>query len=320
MSLAWANSFTSRPLATIASPGRHELTGAKGAPVILALGGISADRHISAHPGDARAGWWSTIAGEGRALDAARYQLLGVDYRDGGVGRDGRPVRIITTHEQADAIAELLEEVDIARLHAVIGASYGGMVALAFAERYPQLLERLVVIGAAHVTHPLTTAWRVTQRRVVELGLATGRARDALILARGLAMTTYRSAREFGERFTNEAQLMSNDATFPVESYLRHQGERFAARFTPARFLALSLSSDLHTVDPTVIRTPTVVVAQENDLVVPREQTIELARTLGGPSRFVELPSVHGHDAFLTEPTSLGAILDNALQISVAHE
>ena len=320
MSLAWANSFTSRPLATIARPVRHELTGAQGAPVILALGGISADRHICAHSRDSRAGWWSSSAGEGKALDTRRFQLLGVEYLDGGARPDGRPERIVSTHDQADAIAALLDALGIERLHAVVGASYGGMVALAFAERYPRLLERLVVIGAAHTTHPLTTAWRVTQRRIVELGLDTGRARDALIIARGLAMTTYRSAREFGERFTNDAHLMSNDATFPVESYLRHQGERFAARFTPARFLALSLSSDLHTVDPTAIRTPTVVVAQESDLVVPREQTDDLAQTLGGPSQLVELASVHGHDAFLTEPTSLGAILDNALQTVAADE
>ena len=36
-----------------------------------------------------------------------------------------------------------------------------------------------------------------TQRNIVKLGLESGRASEGLALARGLAMTTYRSAREF---------------------------------------------------------------------------------------------------------------------------
>lgn len=290
-----------------ASTSSFEIAGPEGAPVVLALGGISADRHVCG-------GWWSTIAGEGRAIDTRRVRVLGVDFLDGGERDDGRPARIVTTYDQADAIAALVAAEDLGPLHAVVGASYGGMVALAFAERYPELVERLVVIGAAHRSHPLTTAWRIIQRRTVELGLQCGRAHDALVLARELAMTTYRSPRELAARFdAAPVRTSANDAVFPIESYLRHHGDRFAARCTPARFLALSLSSDLHDVVPARITTPTTVVAEEGDLVVPREQSEELARTLGGPARFLELRSLHGHDAFLTEPVRLGAILTDVL-------
>jgi homoserine O-acetyltransferase len=187
------------------------------------------------------------------------------------------------------------------------------MVALAFAERYPALVERLVVIGAAHRTDVLTTAWRVIQRRTVELGLTTGHAHEALVLARELAMTTYRSRRELAERFDAAPRITRGDVQFPVEEYLHHHGEKFARRFTASRFLALSLSSDLHRVDPARIATPTTLVAEEGDLVVPRVHVEELAALLGGPCDLVDLPSVHGHDAFLTEPERLGAILEHAL-------
>jgi homoserine O-acetyltransferase len=259
--------------------------------VIVALGGISADRHVTQ--------WWN-VAGAGRALDTNRYRILGIDFLD-WVRVRGNPV---TTYDQADALAAALDDARVERAHAVIGASYGGMVALAFAEQYPARLERLIVIGAAHRPHPFTTAHRIIQRRIVELGLETGRGRDALVLARALAMTTYRSAREFADRFRT-----ADD----VESYLRHHGEKFAARFTPERFLALSLSGDLHAVDASRIHTPTVLIAAEGDTNVPREQTEELARLIGGPCRIVELPSIHGHDAFLTEPEALGRILESCL-------
>ncbi len=277
----------------------YEIVGPEGAPAILALGGISADRHVTS-------GWWTAIANGGGALDSNIHRILGVEFLDGGCGADGRPERLVTTHDQADAIAAVLDDIGIDRLHALVGASYGGMVALAFAERYPDRVDRLIVIGAAHRAHPMVTARRIIQRRIIELGLDTGRPREALALARELAMTTYRSEVEFERRF--DSGDLEN-----VESYLRYHGDRFAARFAPERFLALSLSSDLHVVEPARIRVPTALIAAENDAVVPRSQLEELSRALGGPSRLVDLPSIHGHDAFLTDTDSLSHILRDAI-------
>jgi homoserine O-acetyltransferase len=149
--------------------------------------------------------------------------------------------------------------------------------------------------------------------------LETGRAYDALVLARALGMTTYRSAREFAARFESAPQQSSeSDAVFPVENYLRQQGERFANRFTPERFLALSLSSDMHSADPSRIRTPTTLVAIEDDAIAPREQIEQLARELGAPSYIRDLRTTNGHDAFLTEPAALGPILHAALASDVS--
>jgi len=293
---------------------RYELVGPPGAPVVVVLGGISATRHVTSNDDDLSPGWWDDIVGRGRAIDTTRCRVLGVDFLDGGWRSDGRPQRIVTTHDQAAGIAGTLDELEIDRIHAFVGASYGGMVGLAFAERFPTRLDRLVAISAPHEPHPMSTALRALQRRIVELGLDTGRAAEALAIARGLAITTYRSAREFGERFDSAPiECSDNDATFPVESYLRHQGERFAARWRAERFLALSLSGDLHRVDPSAIRTPTTIVAAEGDAIVPAEQIETLAARLGGPRRLVHVPTTRGHDAFLTEPTAVGEIVRVAL-------
>jgi homoserine O-acetyltransferase len=294
----------------------YEVIGPKDAPVVVALGGISANRHICSNDADPSRGWWEDVARS--SLQPPAFRLVGIEFIDGGTGADGRPEREITTTDQADAVAAVLDQLSVERVHALIGASYGGMVALAFAEKYPERVERLVVISAAHRTHGITLALKVLQRRIVELGLDTGRARDGVILARGLAITTFRTERDFDRRFSRHPERSEGSAVvFPVESYLRHHGEKFADRFSPARFLALSLSGDLHNVDPSRVTARTTLVAADGDRNVPRELIDELASQLGGPSRIVELKSEIGHDAFLTETEAMSRILRDALGESV---
>jgi len=294
----------------------YELTGAPGAPLVLALGGISATRHVLSNDADASPGWWDGVGGRGRALDASARRVLGVDFLDGGCNADGGPAQIVTTYDQAAAIVDLLDSLGIEQLDAAIGASYGGMVALALAERWPDRVRRLVVISAAHEPHPMSTALRSLQRAIVELGLRTGEPTEAMILARGLAMTTYRSAREFAERFPPAVTGAADSEAveeFEVERYLRHSGERFAERMSPARFLALSLSADLHRVSPECVAVPTTLIAAQGDTLVPPAQMRELAARLPQLLAFHTLRSRRGHDAFLTETGRLSRLLTSIL-------
>ena len=119
-------------------------------------------------------------------------------------------------------------------------------------------------------------------------------------------MTTYRSDAESERRF-------AGGDTTSIDCYLRHHGDKFARRFAPERFLALSLSSDLHVVDPARIGVPATLVPAERDAVVPRSQLEDLAHHLAAPCRLVDLPSIHGHDAFLTDTESLSHLLRRAL-------
>ncbi|HET9423846.1 MAG TPA: homoserine O-succinyltransferase [Gemmatimonadaceae bacterium] len=293
---------------------RYTLVGGTGAPIVVVLGGISATRHVVFGETPAQGGWWSRVAGEGLAIDITRHRVLGVDFMDGGRDASGRPRRTVTTHDQATWLARILRTIGEDRVHAVVGSSYGGMVALAFAELFPALLDRLVVISAPHESHPMSTALRTLQRRTVELGLETGRVADAMSIARGLAMTTYRTAGEFAGRFsTVPLSRQRNDARFEVDAYLRDRGARFADSMRPERFLALSLSSDLHRVDATRIRTPTTLVAAEGDVIVPREQLHTLATRLRGPVVLRDLPTRVGHDAFLVETAKVSSIISSAL-------
>jgi homoserine O-acetyltransferase len=281
--------------------------------VILALGGISANQHVVSHAGDPTPGWWEGMSGPGRPLDLTTRRVLGVELADGGRANDGRPAATVTTHDQAARIVALLDALEIETLDAVIGASYGGMVALALAERWPSRLGRLVVIGAAHQTHPMATALRLAQRQVVELGLATGRATECMAIARGIAMTTYRTAREFGERFDVAPTFTADGPEFDVERYLQRAGARFADRMSPHRFLALSLSADLHRVVPERVDVRTTLIAAQADALVPPSQLRALSRRLPRLDAFVTLQTRYGHDAFLTEPARLAPLISTAL-------
>lgn len=290
----------------------HEIVGPPDAPVVVALGGITATRHVTE--------WWSGVAGAGRPIDTTRFRVLGVDYLDGGALANGKPAARVSTHDQADALVEILDELGIPAVHSLIGASYGGMVALAFAERYADRVGQLVVVSAPARAHPMSLALRSIQRRIVELGLESGRAFEAMSVARQLAITTYRSASEFGERFGGPESLTSygmHGEEPAVLSYLRHNGDKFARRFTPARFLALSRSADDHDVDPARITTTALLVSAEGDAIVPREQMHDLAARLAGPCTLRHTLTRTGHDAFLAEPRVVGALIRDALLTSV---
>ena len=95
----------------------------------------------------------------------------------------------------------IVEHLGLESLHAIVGASYGGMVALCFAERHAALVGRIVVLSAADKSQVLSTAWRSVQRQIVREAIARGDGPAGLKLARALAMATYRSAVEFELRF-----------------------------------------------------------------------------------------------------------------------
>jgi homoserine O-acetyltransferase len=272
---------------------RYEIAGAAGGPIIAILGGISASRHVTSSASDQRAGWWEDVVGDNCAIDTRRFQVISIDYswRPSGMAP-------VTTEDQADALASALDHAGVDRLHAVVGASYGGMVALAFGAAFPNRADRLIVISAAHESDPMATALRHLQRRVVALGAAVGRERDALSIARGIAMTSYLTPRYLEERVGDDrrdAQAVEDR----IGRYLRTHAEQFAEEWTSERYSSLSLSLDLHSVLPENITVPTTIIAISSDRLVPVAQSRELARRISGPSQLIELDSSLGHDAFL---------------------
>ena len=287
----------------------YEWQGPFGAPVLLVAGGISAHRHVTASVDCPEPGWWPQQAGIGRALDTSRFRILAIDW----IGADGTLDAPIDSSDQADAIAAVLAHLDIGKVAAFIGCSYGAMVGLQFAARHPSRVGHLIAISGADRAHPYSSAWRGLQRRVARLGASEGGRREALSLARQLAMLSYRTPEEFAERFDAPLQWQDGNARFASEDYLDACGSSYVARTPLTAFLRLSESIDVHDVAPQSVAVPTTLVAIDQDRLVPRHTLVELAERLPVLRRLHLLRSRYGHDAFLKEEDAIADVIRTAL-------
>lgn len=290
----------------------YELTGGPDdAPVILVAGGISAHRHVAASAQFPETGWANDLPGAGRTLDPSRCRILGFDY----LGADGTLDAPIDSADQADAVVALLDALGIDALHACVGYSYGALVGLQLAARHPQRLRRLVAVSGTHRAHPYAAAWRALQRKAVALGQLQCADGQGLSLARQFAMLSYRTPEEFDARFNKAPELINGRVRVAAEDYLDAAGARYVGRTPVTAYLRLSESIDLHHVDPTAVRVPTLVVAVEGDRLVPLCDAVALVEGLGLCGQLRVLRSAYGHDAFLKETDRIDAILAAAIRI-----
>jgi homoserine O-acetyltransferase len=300
----------------------YRLTGPRGAPVIAVLGGISAHRIVSGAEG-----WWPDLVGPGHGIDTREFRVLGIDYLGGrgqssapgssadGSSADGSSAKFppLSSYDQTGALEHVVRHLEIGSLHAIVGASYGGMVALCFAERHAARVGRIVVLSAADRSQVLSTAWRSVQRQIVREAIARGDGPSGLKLARALAMATYRSAVEFELRFGGAPVREQDRFRFPIEEYLFARGDDYVQKYRAETFLALSESIDLHRMDATSVRTPATLIAVREDQLVPFADMQGLAARLNGPRQLIEINSIFGHDAFLKEGAALTPIIKRAV-------
>src|SRR3546814_17542214 len=85
---------------------------------------------------------------------------------------------------QAAALSVLLDALGIGVAPALVGAAYGGAVALAFAERYPDRLDSVLVLSMAARPAPMASALRALQRDLLRLGEDLGFQAEAVAMAR----------------------------------------------------------------------------------------------------------------------------------------
>jgi len=272
-------------------------------PAVVMLGGISGDCFPCLRP-DGTRGWWSGLTGSGCAIDPATYCVIGVDF-----AADSSGAAAPSTFDQARVLSAALDTVGASRPVTIVGASYGGMVALALAEIEPERVDRIVIIGAAAEPHPAATAARELQRRVVSLGLDAERGEEALAIARGMAMLTYRTPQEFAVRFDGGIDDSCPQSSSGPGGYLRARGEAFVSVMSPQRFLSLSASIDRHRVHPQRITTPALVIGADSDQLVFPDQVRALAGALAGPAQLQLIESLFGHDMFLKEAERIGQFI-----------
>ena len=124
--------------------------------------GLSPSAHAAASQLDPSPGWWEEMIGKDHPIDTRRYFLICVNSLGSCFGSTGpasinpdtgEPYRlhfpVLSLEDVARSAKELLRGLGIEKLSAVMGASMGGMTALAFAVKFPAMAESVVSISAA---------------------------------------------------------------------------------------------------------------------------------------------------------------------------
>ena len=97
----------------------YEAFGRRGAPAVLMIQGLGADKH----------GWDMQ-----RFMLARSYRVIAFDNR--GAGRSDKPFGVYSLEQMADDAVAVLDHVDVDAAH-VVGASMGGAISQLMAVRHP---------------------------------------------------------------------------------------------------------------------------------------------------------------------------------------
>ena len=97
---------------------------------------------------------WQTV----QSKLAQRFTVIAPDLL--GHGKSDKPRADYSVAAYANGMRDLLSVLDIERV-TVIGHSLGGGVAMQFAYQFPQLVERLILVGAGGVTKDVNIALRI---------------------------------------------------------------------------------------------------------------------------------------------------------------
>jgi len=239
---------------------------------ILIFHALSGDSHVSGEHEDGRIGWWDLMVGPARAFDTDRFFIICANVLGGCKGSTGsgsmnpatgKPYGpdfpVITLHDMVRAQRPLLRLLGIEKLHAVKGASMGGMVALAFVQLYPEMTDRVIVMAAAHANHAQAIAWNKIGRRAIMndplwrggnyYDSPEGPPRHGLAVARMIGHVTYISEgamdRKFGRSLQGDGkESYTFGVDYSVESYLAYQGSLFHQRFDANSYLYITRAID----------------------------------------------------------------------------
>ena len=316
---------------------------------VLICHALNASHHVAGwYEGEPdNVGWWDNMIGPGKPLDTGRFFVIGVNNLGSCFGSTGPQsvnpetntawggdFPVVTVEDWVDAQARLADQLGIAQFAAVMGGSLGGMQALAWAIRYPKRIRLALAIAAA----PNLSAQNIAFNEVARQAIMTDPdfhgghfaahhtlPRRGLSIARMVGHITYLSDLQMEEKFgraLRDGLRYSFAPEFQIESYLRHQGEKFAEYFDANTYLRITKALDYF--DPAIAHggdlaralAPAeckfLVAAFTTDWRFPPARSREIVKALVDRRRdvvYAEIDAPHGHDAFLLDDPQYHALV-----------
>jgi homoserine O-acetyltransferase len=311
---------------------------------VLICHALNASHHVAGRYADQAKseGWWDNMIGPGKPVDTNRFFVIGVNnlgscfgstgpmHTNPDTGRIyGADFPVVTVEDWVDSQARLVEALGITQLAAVMGGSLGGMQALSWSLQYPDKLRHAVVIASAPNLNAENIAFNEVARRAIvtdpdfhgghfyEHGVVPKR---GLRIARMLGHITYLSDDVMNTKFGRMLQsgdvlkYSTQDIEFQIESYLRHQGDKFSEYFDANTYLLITRALDYfdpakayeHNLTKALAsaKAQFLLVSFTTDWRFAPARSREMVQALVANQRdvsYAEIDAPHGHDAFLLE-------------------
>lgn len=323
---------------------------------VLICHALNASHHVAGISADdpSELGWWDNMVGPGKPVDTNHFFVIGVNNLGSCFGSTGpasiRPETgkpwgaafpVVTVEDWVMAQARLADRLGIERFAAVMGGSLGGMQALSWSITCPDRVANCVVIAST----PRLSAQNIGFNEVARRAIITDPEfhggdyyahgvvpRRGLSVARMIGHITYLSDDDMAEKFGRAQRSPTQDGAwrygyeveFEVESYLRHQGEKFSKYFDANTYLLITRALDYF--DPArhaggdlaralaPAKAKFLLVSFSTDWRFAPARSREIVQALlqnATPVTYAEIDAPHGHDAFL---------LDDARYHAVARE
>ncbi|GAB3831412.1 homoserine O-acetyltransferase MetX [Pontibacter rugosus] len=269
--------------------------------------------------------WWCDLFGEDKFYDPREWFVICANTLGGCYGSTG-PLSInpktlqpyfhtfpqFTNRDVVRAFDLLRQELELERIHTLIGGSLGGQQALEWALVQPDVFERLVHVASNARHSPWGIAFNETQRMAIRQdpsweSSTANAGKEGMKTARAIAMLSYRHYKTYNESQQEPGHSITED--FRAASYQVYQGEKLAQRFNAYTYWLLSKAMDSHNVGRdrggvekalTQLKPRTLIVGVNSDLLFPVEEQYFLHEHVESSS-FYLINSSYGHDGFLVE-------------------
>lgn len=317
---------------------------------VLICHALSGSHHVAGVYADSprSTGWWDNLVGPGKPLDTNKFFVIGVNNLGGCHGstgpsslnpETGKPrgsaFPFVTVEDWVETQARLADRLGIERFAAIVGGSLGGMQALQWTLAHPDRVRHAAVIAAAPKLSAQNIAFNEVARQAIMsdpefhggdfyahgVVPATG-----LKLARMVGHITYLSddamGAKFGRKLRHGTAQYHWDVEFEIESYLRYQGDKFAAHFDANTYLLATKALDYF--DPAFefggdlvaalarARADFLVASFTTDWRFSPERSRELLFALmhnGRSVSYAEIDCPAGHDSFLLDDPQYHAVM-----------
>ncbi len=281
---------------------------------------------------DAKPGWWDGLVGYGKGIDLANQFVVCVNFpgspwgttapatRDPATGVPyGSRYPWVTVEDMVESQRLVADHLGIATWKAVVGSSLGGMQVLMWGALHPDRMRGLISLAASANVPVASVAWHLIGRKLIQSdpefngGDYYERTEPlrGLQLARMVGHMTYLSNEALESKFGRRRR--GGTRQFEVDSYLEHQGGKFATSYDANSYIRVQAAMDEMDLDEQFgsmsaafsrLRCKSLLISFDTDWLFPTSEVarVQLAmREAGVDVTHLVLSTPNGHDAFLID-------------------